>query len=133
MAPNLSRRGNISNNWSDKILAELPDRPNNSRFWEDGLNTGVRVLRTFLKPEIRILLGIIANTLDLTEDGRLDIKLHQDRSNLAGILHHLHNRKPRPSERRESTASISDKREQFPLHLNIVIHVVGSAGTFNRL
>lgn len=129
MAPNLSRRGNISNNWSDKILAEIPDRPNSSRFWEEGLNTGVRVLRMFLEPEIRILLRIIANRLDLTEDGRLDIKLHQDRSNLAGILHHLHNRKPRPSsERRESTASISDKREQFPLRLNIVIHVVGSRG-----
>ena len=64
-----------------------------------------------------------------TEDGRLDIKLRQDKSHLAGILRHLRHRKPTPIlERTESATSISDKEERFPIQLNIVIHVVGSRG-----
>lgn len=48
MAPNAHSRRNNNRAWSDKILAEIPDRRNSARFWEDGLNTGVRVLGMFL-------------------------------------------------------------------------------------
>lgn len=123
-------RATDSNAWTDKILAELPDRRNHARFWENGLNTGVRVLGMSLRRELDIALYVYANSLVLIEDGRLDIKLRQDKSNLANLLHNIHERKAHrpPPERQESEASTAEKNDAFPVHLNIVIHVVGSRG-----
>lgn len=44
MSRNASVPGANSLDWPDKILAQVPDRRNHAKFWEDGLDTGVRVL-----------------------------------------------------------------------------------------
>lgn len=44
MSPNAHVPGANGLDWPDKILAQIPDRRNHGKFWEDGLNTGVRVL-----------------------------------------------------------------------------------------
>lgn len=45
MSPHVPVSGVNGLDWPDKILAQIPDRRNrNAKFWEDGLNTGVRVL-----------------------------------------------------------------------------------------
>ncbi|BCR87280.1 putative UDP-glucose,sterol transferase [Aspergillus chevalieri] len=106
MPPNAPVPGANGLDWPDKILAQIPDRRNHAKFWEDGLNTGVRVL----------------------EDGRLDIKVRQDEPNLAGLLHHLQHHPHDLPPRRESVIPFSEKERIHPLHLNIVIHVVGSRG-----
>lgn len=129
MASRASGRTTDSNAWTDKILAELPDRRNHSKFWENGLNTGVRVLGMSWRQKLDIALYVVANGLVLTEDGRLDIKL-QDKSNLANLLQDVHERKKYqpPHESQESVSSIAEKGDKLPVHLNIVIHVVGSRG-----
>lgn len=60
----------------------------------------------------------------------MDIKLHQDKSNLANLLQNVHNRKAGhpPPEGQEPESSKVEKDHEFPVHLNIVIHVVGSRG-----
>lgn len=44
MSPHASVPGVNGLDWPHKILAQIPDRRNRAKFWEDGLNTGVRVL-----------------------------------------------------------------------------------------
>lgn len=63
MASRASGRATASNAWTDKILAELPDRRNHAKFWENGLNTGVRVLGMSLRRKIDIALYVVANGL----------------------------------------------------------------------
>ncbi|KAJ5937622.1 hypothetical protein N7454_003964 [Penicillium verhagenii] len=81
------------------------------RFNGDGLDTGVRVLG----------------------DGRLDIRINEHKPSLAGLLNHLQNT-PIHSEREQGkdTCSTSSHHgtdgKNFPLHLNVVIQVIGSRG-----
>lgn len=42
--PSNAPRANTGAAWNDKILAQIPDRRNHAKFWQEGLNTGVRVL-----------------------------------------------------------------------------------------
>ena len=44
MPSNAPTRDVNSATWHDKILAQIPDRRNNAKFWERGLDTGVHVL-----------------------------------------------------------------------------------------
>ncbi|RHZ49379.1 putative UDP-glucose,sterol transferase [Aspergillus thermomutatus] len=76
---------------------------------EHGMNTGVRVMA----------------------DGRLDIRFRGQKTSLTNLLQHLEKPiRPTPEEvRRASLPQPSIKKpETFPLHLNIVIQVVGSRG-----
>lgn len=61
MASRAPSRATDSHAWTDKILAELPDHRNNAKFWENGLNTGVRVLGMSLRRELDIALYMVAN------------------------------------------------------------------------
>lgn len=44
MPSNAPTRDVNSATWHDKILAQIPDRRDNAKFWERGLDTGVHVL-----------------------------------------------------------------------------------------
>lgn len=59
----------------------------------------------------------------------MDIKVRKHQHNLAGLFHH-HRNPPneRPRERRESVVPLDEEEYDFPVRLNIVIHVVGSRG-----
>ncbi|KAJ5183811.1 hypothetical protein N7492_001427 [Penicillium capsulatum] len=79
------------------------------RFNGDGLNTGVLVLG----------------------DGRLDIKINERKSSIAGLLAHSQNA-PLPPEQEEAKhqkegVCVKDGKH-FPMHLNLVIQVIGSRG-----
>ncbi|KAJ5766124.1 uncharacterized protein N7511_003740 [Penicillium nucicola] len=100
-----------SEDWPEEV-----NKPS-SRDWEqvefegDGLNTGVRVL----------------------SDGRLGIKINEHKPSIAGLLNRIqvpslasdlesleHEPTPEPMPK--------DEKTPFPLHLNIVIQVIGSRG-----
>ncbi|KAJ6014382.1 hypothetical protein N7540_008973 [Penicillium herquei] len=105
--------GSDSEEWSGQIRdvnSQDSNESNRVQFMGDGLNTGVRVLG----------------------DGRLDIRINQHKPSLAGLLGHLKTT-PIPSELeqvedRSSMDSLHAKPDSFPLHLNIVIQVIGSRG-----
>ncbi|KAF9893344.1 hypothetical protein FE257_011776 [Aspergillus nanangensis] len=73
---------------------------------DQGLNTGVRVM----------------------DDGRLDIKFHKRRPWLGKLGAHLEHTNQTSSRRASSIPPSSEATDHFPLHLNIVIQVVGSRG-----
>ncbi|KAJ5232851.1 hypothetical protein N7468_005807 [Penicillium chermesinum] len=86
-------------------------RPNLKQFHGDGLDTGVRVLG----------------------DGRLDIRINERKSGIASLLAHL--KPPEIAsddvEQKEDSPDIDGlarDSQAFPLHLNIVIQVIGSRG-----
>lgn len=54
--------------------------------------------------------------------------MRQDEPNIAGLLHHLQHHPHDLPPRRESVIPFSETERTHPLHLNIVIHVVGSRG-----
>lgn len=99
------------------------------RFHGDGLDTGVRIMGMDL-------FGAVSET-QLTRihrtigDGRFDINISEHKSSIAGLLNQLQ----RTASRREleqihgarGTRPRPDGK-YFPLHLNIVIQVIGSRG-----
>ncbi|PTU23545.1 hypothetical protein P175DRAFT_0543946 [Aspergillus ochraceoroseus IBT 24754] len=78
------------------------ERPEHATFSADGLDTDARV----------------------TDNGRFDINLHESEADIAGLLDTLS--KP-PTVQEHRIHPISEDL-QFPVKLNIVIHVVGSRG-----
>ncbi|CAI7676985.1 unnamed protein product [Penicillium pancosmium] len=86
-----------------------PDGPEKVRFLPDGLDTGARVL----------------------SDGRIDIHIDQHKPNIAGLLNRIQRPDVHPDRVAEQTADEEKpfaKDEPYPLHLNIVIQVIGSRG-----
>lgn len=100
-----------STDWPEDTSEPYPSDGNRQYFSGDGLNTGVRVLG----------------------DGRLDITINQHRPSIAGLLNQIQ-RTPIPSELEEledqesSDGIPPEAGKDFPLHLNIVIQVIGSRG-----
>ncbi|CAI7570031.1 unnamed protein product [Penicillium manginii] len=79
------------------------------RFRQDQLDTGARVL----------------------SDGRLDIHIDQHKPSIAGLLNHIQHPDIRSDQVAEQTAGAEKplaNDENFPLHLNLVIQVIGSRG-----
>ncbi|KAJ5999808.1 hypothetical protein N7481_000217 [Penicillium waksmanii] len=100
-----------SEDWPEDTSEPYNGHADRQHFTGDGLDTGVRVLG----------------------DGRLDIRINQHRPSIAGLLHQIQ-RTPIPSELEEledqesSDATSPEAGNDFPLHLNIVIQVIGSRG-----
>ncbi|KAJ5157729.1 uncharacterized protein N7482_008829 [Penicillium canariense] len=104
-------QGIRSEDWPEEInVIGSHESDERMRFTGDGLNTGVRVLG----------------------DGRLDIRINERKPSIAGLLNLQ--RTPMLSELEhveevDSAAAIPKEHEvEFPLHLNIVIQVIGSRG-----
>ncbi|KAJ5085215.1 hypothetical protein N7532_009986 [Penicillium argentinense] len=107
----LQDEGTQSQDWPEDASDRHSHASDRKQFHGDGLNTGVRVL----------------------SDGRLDIKINQHRPSIAGLLNQIQ-RTPIPSELEELQDQESSDEipknagKDFPLHLNIVIQVIGSRG-----
>ncbi|KAI2737066.1 CAZyme family GT1 [Penicillium roqueforti] len=98
---------NRSGDWASEDTKRASDDPDGVQFFEDGLNARI--------------LG----------DGRVDIHIDQHKPHLGGLLKHIQ-RADIHSER-DSECAVSAERpytndEHFPLHLNLVIQVIGSRG-----
>ncbi|KAJ5698704.1 hypothetical protein N7462_000709 [Penicillium macrosclerotiorum] len=100
-----------SEDWPEEINEPHSNQSSDRLLFDgDGLSTGVRVLG----------------------DGRLDIKINERKPSIAGLLQLQ--RTPIPSElehihEKDSAAAIpKEDGKHFPLHLNIVIQVIGSRG-----
>ncbi|KAJ6089633.1 UDP-glucuronosyl/UDP-glucosyltransferase [Penicillium canescens] len=95
--------------WAGEDTKRSPDDHNEVRFFQDGLNTGARILG----------------------DGRVDIQIDQHKPHLAGLLNHIQRpdiHSDREAERTASAERLFAKDEHFPLRLNLVIQVIGSRG-----
>ncbi|KAJ5273723.1 hypothetical protein N7478_008848 [Penicillium angulare] len=109
--PKSEQRNEIqSGDWPEDVNNAYSHDSDHMKFISDGLNTGVRVL----------------------EDGRLDIRIDEHKPSIAGLLNHLQNT-PLPSELEDveskpSIDSLPGDGNSFPIHLNIVIQVIGSRG-----
>ncbi|KAJ5114389.1 hypothetical protein NUU61_000148 [Penicillium alfredii] len=100
-----------SEDWPEEVNAQYNTDNERVQFSGDGLDTGVRVLG----------------------DGRIDIQINEHRPSIAGLLSHLQ-QTPQPSELEDlsekdgAKAPPKEEGKYFPLHLNIVIQVIGSRG-----
>ncbi|KAJ5771840.1 CAZyme family GT1 [Penicillium odoratum] len=104
-----------SDDWPSDSTKGSPDDHDEVKFLQDGLSTGARIL----------------------SDGRVEIHVKQHKPHLTGILDHMQRRDSmfsdgvpdhgRVSSRVSAQWSLS-KNVHFPLHLNIVIQVIGSQG-----
>ncbi|KAJ6029290.1 CAZyme family GT1 [Penicillium canescens] len=98
-----------SDDFPGEDIKRSPDDHNEVRFFQDGLNTGARILG----------------------DGRVDIRIDQHKPHLAGLLNHIQRpdiHSDREAERTASAERLFAKDEHFPMHLNLVIQVIGSRG-----
>ncbi|KAF7712056.1 Sterol 3-beta-glucosyltransferase [Penicillium ucsense] len=103
-----------SQDWPTELKDASSPRSSGERmhFKGDGLNTGVRVMG----------------------DGRLKIRINQHKPHIAGLLNlHRPSKTHRTAEGEaervdETSQKLNEDADNFPLHLNIVIQVVGSRG-----
>ncbi|KAF3387337.1 Sterol 3-beta-glucosyltransferase UGT80A2 [Penicillium rolfsii] len=92
----------------------------------DEKNTGAlnNVLATFTLLALTESRPIIGN-------GRIDIDIDQHKPSIAGLLNQIQRPHVNPDQNAEQTAGPEKpfgKDEQFPLHFNLVIQVIGSRG-----
>ncbi|KAJ5475205.1 Sterol 3-beta-glucosyltransferase UGT80B1 [Penicillium diatomitis] len=107
-----------SQDWPTELKDASSPRSSGERmhFKGDGLNTGVRVMVMH------------------TGDGRLKIRINQHKPHIAGLLNlHRPSKTHRTAEGEaervdETSQKLNEDADDFPLHLNIVIQVVGSRG-----
>ncbi|KAJ5564265.1 CAZyme family GT1 [Penicillium frequentans] len=101
---------NHSDDWPSDSTKRAPDDHDEVQYFQDGLSTGARIL----------------------SDGRVDIHVKQHKPHLTGILDHIQRRDSMFSDgvaERDISPQLSlSKNLHFPLHLNLVIQVIGSQG-----